>query len=334
MKSLKSLLISLVLLVAAAAVALAAGAWYWVHNPAALDSERIVFKVEPGNGLRAVAQTMNRAGIHLQEDAFVLLGRITGHDTAVQAGAYEALRGDTPLALLERMARGDMVQTRLTLVEGWTYDRIRQALREHPDVKQTLAGVSDQELLKRLGVDAPSPEGLFNPDTYVFVPGTTDFEILQLAYQSQRRLLEELWAQRPEGLPLATPYEALILASIVEKETGHGADRARVAGVFINRLRAGMPLQTDPTVIYGMGDKYQGRIRKKDLQTDTPWNTYTRPGLPPTPIASPGRAALQATLDPDQHGFYYFVARGDGTSEFSRNLAEHNRAVRKYILGR
>lgn len=334
MKTLKSLIISLVLLALVGAVAIGAGAWYWVNSPVAVSDDRIVFTVEPGNRLRTIAQRMNQAGIAVQEDAFVLLGRFTGHDTSVQAGAYEALRGDTPLVLLERMARGEMVQTRLTLVEGWTYQRIRQALREHPDVKQTLAGVSDQELLDRLGVQASSPEGLFNPDTYVFVPGTTDFDILKNAYQSQRTLLEELWAQRPDDLPLATPYEALILASIVEKETGHSADRGRVAGVFINRLRIGMPLQTDPTVIYGMGDNYQGRIRKKDLQTDTPWNTYTRRGLPPTPIASPGRAALQATLNPDEHGFYYFVARGDGTSEFSRNLSEHNRAVRKFILGR
>lgn len=334
MKTLKSLFLSLVVLGVVAAVAVGAGAWYWVQHPVSMNDDRIVFTVEPGNRLRTIAQRMNQAGIHVQEDAFVVLGRLTGHDTAVQAGAYQALRGDTPLTLLERMARGDMVQTRLTLVEGWTYQRIRQALRDHPDVKQTLAGVSDQEVLERLGSQAPSPEGLFNPDTYVFVPGTSDFDILKNAYESQRTLLEQLWAERPDDLPLATPYEALILASIVEKETGHGEDRSRVAGVFVNRLRVGMPLQTDPTVIYGMGEAYQGRIRKKDLQTDTPWNTYTRRGLPPTPIASPGRAALQATFNPDQHGFYYFVARGDGTSEFSRNLAEHNRAVRKFILGR
>lgn len=334
MKSLKSLFVSLLLLIVLGAVAAGAGAWYWMQHPVSIDADRVVFTVEPGNGLRTIVQRMNQAGVHVQEDAFVALARFSGHDTAIHAGAYEALRGDTPVSLLERMARGEMVQTRLTLVEGWTYERIRQALREHPDVKQTLAGISDQELLDRLGSDAPSPEGLFNPDTYVFVPGTSDFDLLKKAYQSQRSLLENLWAERQDGIPLASPYEALILASIVEKETGHNADRGRVAGVFINRLRVGMPLQTDPTVIYGMGDKYQGRIRKKDLQTDTPWNTYTRPGLPPTPIASPGRAALQATLRPDDHGFYYFVARGDGTSEFSRNLSEHNRAVRKYILGR
>jgi UPF0755 protein len=277
---------------------------------------------------------MNDAGVGVQADAFVLLGRITGHDTAIKAGAYEVVPGDTPLTILERMARGDMLQTRLTLVEGWSYDRIRQALREDPDVKQTLAGVSDKQLLERLGSDAPSPEGLFNPDTYVFAPGTSDFDLLKKAYENQQELLHELWEKRAPDLPLATPYQALILASIVEKETGHTGDRARIAGVFINRLRAGMPLQTDPTVIYGLGDDYQGRLRKKDLQADTPWNTYTRAGLPPTPIASPGRAALQATLNPDDHGYYYFVSRGDGTSEFSRNLAEHNRAVRKYILGR
>jgi UPF0755 protein len=334
MKSLKSLFLSLFVLAVLAAGVLAGGAWYWVHHPLSLQGERVIFTVEPGSRLRTIAKNMNDAGVQIQPDAFVLLGRITGHDTAVKAGAYEVVPGDTPLTLLERMARGDMVQSRLTLVEGWSYDRIRQALREDPDVKQTLAGMSDKELLQRLGSDAPSPEGLFNPDTYVFAPGTSDFDLLKKAYENQRELLQTLWEKRKPDLPLATPYEALILASIVEKETGHNGDRATIAGVFINRLRAGMPLQTDPSVIYGLGDDYQGRLRKKDLQTDTPWNTYTRPGLPPTPIASPGRAALEATLNPDEHGYYYFVSRGDGTSEFSRNLAEHNRAVRKYILGR
>jgi UPF0755 protein len=244
------------------------------------------------------------------------------------------VQGDSPRVLLERMASGDMMQTRLTFVEGWTYQRIRQALRDAPEVKQTLDGVSDGELLSRLGAGETNPEGLFYPDTYVFVPGSSDFDILRRAYHAHQEVLKDLWAQRDADLPLETPYEALILASIVEKETGHGADRKRVAGVFVNRLRLGMPLQTDPTVIYGMGDAYDGRIRKKDLQADTPWNTYTRGGLPPTPIASPGRAALAAALHPEQHKYLYFVSRGDGTSQFSTNLADHNRAVAKYILGR
>ncbi|MFA7669275.1 MAG: endolytic transglycosylase MltG, partial [Burkholderiaceae bacterium] len=254
--------------------------------------------------------------------------------TQIKAGAYEARRGDTPQQLLERMARGEMVQARLTLVEGWTFRRILQALRESPDVKQTLSGLSDEEIMQNLGAEYEGLEGLFMPDTYVFVPGTTDFDILQQAYQAQLAWLEQAWEGRDPSVPLSSPYEALILASIIEKETGLGADRGRVAGVFVNRLRTGMLLQTDPTVIYGMGENYQGRIRKRDLQTDTPWNTYTRGGLPPTPIASPGKAALHAALHPEEHRYFYFVARGDGSSQFSRTLVEHNRAVAKYILGR
>ncbi len=334
MKKLKLIFLSVLLLLTLAAALLSAGAWYWSQRPVAMDSARIDYIVEAGSGPAAIARALNKAGIHVDDRGFVALARLTGLDKRLQAGAYEATQGDTPRRLLERMANGDMTQTRLTLVEGWTYKRIRQALRDNPDVRHTLDGVSDEALLARLGADAKSPEGLFYPDTYVFVPGTSDFDILRRAYHTQQKLLDDLWGERDQRLPLKTPYEALILASIVEKETGHSMDRVKVAGVFVNRLRLGMPLQTDPTVIYGMGDAYQGRIRKSDLTTDTPWNTYTRNGLPPTPIAAPGRAALLAVLHPDDHGYLYFVSRGDGSSEFSTNLAAHNRAVAKYILGR
>lgn len=323
-----------VLVLAVVGAGMAAYAWHWTGKAVDMKADTVQYVVEPGGGVRAIARAMNEAGIQVHPDAFVGLARFSGLDKQIKAGAYEARRGDSPQRLLERMARGEMVQARLTLVEGWTYQRIRQALRESPAIKQTLQETSDVELLQRLGSDSPSPEGLFLPDTYVFVPGTSDFDVLQQAYKAQAALLSQAWEQREPGLPLATPYEALILASIVEKETGLGEDRARVSGVFINRLKTRMPLQTDPTVIYGMGERYQGRIRKRDLQTDTPWNTYTRGGLPPTPIASPGRAALHATLHPETHTFYYFVARGDGSSQFSRTLGEHNRAVAKYILGR
>jgi len=328
-----------VLLTFAALVVVAAGvaayAWYWTQHAVDIEGERVQYVVEPGIGVRGIARVMNEAGVRVNADALVALARLSGMETQIKAGAYEARRGDSPRTLLERMARGDMVQARLTLVEGWTYQRIRQALRESPHVRQTLADTTDEEILKRLEAEGyPSPEGLFLPDTYVFVPGTTDFDVLQQAYRAQQALLQKAWESRAPDLPLDSPYEALILASIVEKETGLGADRDRVAGVFMNRLRRGMLLQTDPTVIYGMGDNYQGRIRKRDLQTDTPWNTYTRGGLPPTPIASPGRAALHATLHPETHTYYYFVARGDGSSQFSKTLREHNRAVAKYILGR
>ena len=327
------------LFLAAASMVLLAGAaaglaWWWVERPLALPADRVDFVVQPGSGPYAVARAINQAGIDVDPRAFAWLARLTERDTALKAGGYEARRGDTVWTLLDRIARGEMSQRQLTLVEGWSYRQIRAALRAHPDIRQTLEGVSDATLLERLDVQALNPEGLFFPDTYVFTPGTTDFDILRSAHEAQKTQLAQVWAQRAEGLPLATPYEALILASIIEKETGQTDERARVAGVFVNRLRTGMLLQTDPTVIYGMGDAYQGRIRKRDLQTDTPWNTYTRSGLPPTPIASAGKASLMAAVRPEPHEFYYFVSRGDGTSQFSASLSEHNRAVSRYILGR
>ncbi|OZI60978.1 endolytic transglycosylase MltG [Bordetella genomosp. 11] len=323
----------LLVLVLAAAAACAAG-WYWMHHTLRLPAERIDFVVDPGSSPRAVARVLNAAGVPLWEDGFVWMARLSERDKLIKAGGYQAIQGDTPWRLLERLARGDMTQRQITFVEGWTFKQIRQALRENPDVKQTLGDIDDAELLRRLGSDATSMEGLIFPDTYVFTPGSTDFDLLRRAYQEGQRVLARIWAERDPDLPIATPYQALILASIIEKETGDTADRTRVAGVFINRLRDGMPLQTDPTVIYGMGDTYQGRIRRRDLQTDTPWNTYTRPGLPPTPIASPGRAALLAAVRPAHHNYLYFVSRGNGTSEFSATLSDHNRNVSRYILGK
>lgn len=334
----KRILISVAVLIALLAAG-AYGVWWWVmERTVPMQADRVDYVVEAGAGPKTIARTMRQAGIEIDEQQFALLARFSEQDKQLQAGAYEAVRGDTLWHLLERMAQGDMMQTRLTLVEGWDYRRIRQQLAADPNVKQTLVQTpeTDQALLAQLGEEQERlrPEGLFYPDTYVFVPGTTDFDILRRAYQAQHELLAKLWAEREPDLPLKTPYEALILASIVEKETGHSADRERVAGVFINRLRRGMLLQTDPTVIYGMGETYEGRIRKRDLQTDTPWNTYTRGGLPPTPIASSGKAALLATLHPEKHDYLYFVSRGDGTSQFSKNLRDHNNAVRKYILNR
>lgn len=330
----KTLLLAVLLFLAGVATIFCVGWWWVMQRPVPMQSERVDYIIEVGSGPKAIARQMQKAGIDLDENQFSWLARLTEKDKQLQAGAYEAVHGDTLWTLLERMAQGDMLQTRVTLIEGWDYKRIRAALAQHEQIKTTLSDVDDATLLERLGATATHPEGLFYPDTYVFVPGASEYDILRRAYQAQSELLEKMWEQRSENLPLKTPYEALILASIVEKETGHSADRARIAGVFMNRLRRGMLLQTDPTVIYGMGDAYQGRIRKRDLQTDTPWNTYTRVGLPPTPIATPSKAALQATLHPEQHDFLYFVSRGDGTSEFSRNLNEHNRAVRKYILNR
>lgn len=317
------------------ALALAAGgaAWMWATHPMRLPTPKVDFTVEPGSSPRTIAHTLNKAGVPLWDTGFALLARLTERDTLIKSGGYEVVLGDSPWLLLERMARGERSERQITFLEGWTYRQMREALRAHPDVRQTLDGVSDAELMTRLGSDIKHPEGLFFPDTYVFAAGTTDFDILRRAYAAEQQLLQEVWAQRAENLPISTPYEALILASLIEKETGQRVERPRVAGVFVNRLRKGMMLQTDPTVIYGMGDAYEGRIRKRDLQTDTPWNTYTRAGLPPTPIALAGKAALQAAVRPETHNYLYFVARGNGTSEFSSNLSEHNRNVARFILG-
>jgi len=326
------LLLCLTVLVLAGAAA--GGAWYWMNRAIALPADKVEFIVTPGSTPRAMARAMNEAGIPIWEDGFAWMARLSERDKLIKAGGYEARRGDSPWTLLDRLARGEMVQRQVTLLEGWTYQQMREALRTNPDVKQTLGDISDEALMEKLGSSIKAPEGMFFPDTYVFTPGTTDFDLLRRAYQQGQQVLNTIWAQRQDDLPLKTPYEALILASIIEKETGHGPDRNRVSGVFVNRLRIGMMLQTDPTVIYGMGERYQGRIRRADLQADTPWNTYTRAGLPPTPIAASGRAALLAAVQPERHKYLYFVSRGNGTSEFSANLSEHNRNVARYILGR
>ncbi|WP_345797928.1 endolytic transglycosylase MltG [Castellaniella sp. MT123] len=316
------------------AVGIGGAAWWGWKRPVPMTSPVIDYLIDTGSTPRQIAQAMQAAGIDLDPEGFVWLARLSGRDKLLKAGAYEARTGDTPWLLLERMANGDMTQTRLTFPEGRTFDQMRAALNADPKVRHDTLGMDDAAVARRLGLDTDTPEGLFYPDTYVFGPGTSDLDILRRAAQAGHQVLDRLWAQRDADLPLTTPYQALILASIIEKETGHGSDRARIAGVFINRLRIGMPLQTDPAVIYGLGADYQGRLRKKDLEQDTPWNTYTRPGLPPTPIANPGKAALMAAIHPEKHDFLYFVSRGDGTSEFSKDLSAHNRAVGKYILKR
>ncbi len=288
-KTTRILLVALSLLLGIALSGAAAGWWWVMKRPVTMTHSPVDYIIEQGSGPRKIAGTLNAAGIEVNADVFVALARFTENDKKLQAGAYEARQGDTLWILFERMVSGDMTQARLTLVEGWSYKRIRDVLRSDPNVRQTLDDVTDAELLAKLGIEHDYAEGLFYPDTYVFTPGTSDFDILRRAYKAQHDLLMNMWDQRDPDLPLKTPYEALILASVVEKETGHSADRTRVAGVFINRLRVGMPLQTDPTVIYGMGEAYLGRIRKRDLTTDTPWNTYTRNGLPPALLLIRGK---------------------------------------------
>jgi UPF0755 protein len=232
--------------------------------------------------------------------------------------------------LLTQLVRGEFAQEAVTIIEGWTFRQMRQTLAAAPNLKHDTAQLSDKELLAKIAPDYKSPEGLFFPDTYLFAKGSSELEIFRQAHKAMMERLRAAWEKRSPNLPYSNPYEALIMASIVEKETGQKSERPMIAGVFVNRLRTGMLLQTDPTVIYGMGEKYEGKIRKKDLETDTPYNTYVRAGLPPTPIALPGVQSLEAALVPASTEALYFVSRGDGTSKFSENLTEHNKAVNKY----
>jgi UPF0755 protein len=262
--------------------------------------------------------------------------RVLGLSAQLKSGNYEFKSGITPYEVLQKIARGDVNEYVATVIEGWTLQKMRSELDGNSALTHDTAGMTDTDLLKAIGaaeVDKASAEGLFFPDTYLFDKGTSDLTVYRRAYRLMQQRLAEAWNARAPGLPYKTPYEALIMASIVEKETGRAADRPLVAAVFANRLRIGMPLQTDPTVIYGLGPSYAGRLKKKDLQTDTPYNTYTRMGLPPTPIALPGVASLAATLNPASSTALYFVSRGDGSSIFSDNLGDHNKAVDKYIRG-
>ena len=334
MKTISRLFFYILVPLAIAAGVVVWAAYQWVHQPLQLPADKVDVLIPQGTSPAGVAKMLNQAGIDVDPRGVVWLARLSEQDKKLKAGGYQISRGDSIWDVLRRMAAGEVTQRQVTFVEGWTLRQIRQALRQHPDIRQTTQDLSDAQILQKLGLKDKYAEGWFFPDTYVFPIGTTDFEILQQALSAQQQLLDKMWQARQPGLPLKSPYEALILASIVEKETGLHADRGKVAGVFINRIRVGMPLQTDPTVIYGMGDQYQGKIRKKDLQTDTPWNTYTRTGLPPSPIASAGKASLEAALNPEKHNYFYFVARGDGSSAFAVNLAEHNKNVSQYILGR
>jgi UPF0755 protein len=259
-----------------------------------------------------------------------LLARVSGRSSKLKAGSYELKPGTTPLKLVGQLARGEYAQEALVIIEGWTFKQMRDAIAAHPALKHDTAQWSDQELLARIDPDFRAAEGLFAPDTYLFAKGSSDLQVYRQAHGLLLKRLNDGWVKRDPALPYKSPYEALIMASIVEKETGQKSERDMIAGVFVNRLKLGMLLQTDPTVIYGMGDRYQGQIHKRDLLSDTPYNTYTRTGLPPTPIALPGVAALTAALNPAPTDALYFVSRNDGTSEFSGNLDDHNRAVNKY----
>ena len=319
------------LVVAALLAAGAYGAWY-ATTPVAVGSLPASFEIVPGMRLRAAARRIEEAGVALGRLQFELLARALGRAADVKAGSYELTAAPTPLELLDKLTRGDVTQAEVRFIEGWTFRQMRAELDANPFVRHDSQGLAEAQLLQKIGASETLAEGLFFPDTYLFSKGSGDVHVLQRAYRAMQRHLSREWEARDSSLPYKTPYEALIMASVIEKETGQAAERDKIAGALVNRLRIGMLLQVDPTVIYGLGEAFDGNLKKIHLLTDGPYNTYTRAGLPPTPIAAPGLASLRAALRPAKTNALYYVARGDGTSEFSRTLDEHNRAVRKYQL--
>lgn len=306
------------------------GVGYYAYRPISLPATPFEFELKPGNSLKSTARDLQQAGLLEVGWPFVWLARGLGYSTQIKAGHYALENPVSLLELLEILKKGEVAQRQVSVIEGWTFKQFRTALNDNPDLVHVTSGWSDADILQSIGATETHPEGLFFPDTYKFAKGSQDLAIFSHAYQTMQQHLHEAWDARDPDLPLQTPYQALILASIVEKETGVSSDRGMIAGVFINRLRKGMPLQTDPTVIYGIGDKFDGNLRRRDLKTDTVYNTYTRANLPPTPIALPGLAVISAVLHPAQTDALYFVARGDGSSQFSSNLTAHNRAVNRY----
>jgi UPF0755 protein len=319
----------LLLLVLLASVLGGAAAW-WLNQPLPMATDSVDVSIDPRTSAQGVAQVVVRAGVDTSWQLLYAWFRLSGDARQIRAGSYEIERGTTPRGLLRKLVLGEESLRAMTLVEGWTFRQLREALATAPQLRHETAGLTDQAIMERLGRSGQHPEGRFFPDTYSYAKGSSDLKLLALAMRTMDRHLQAAWQHRSADSPLQTPEQALILASIVEKETGREADRPQIAAVFSNRLRVGMMLQTDPTVIYGLGERFDGNLRKKDLQTDTPWNTYTRTGLPPTPIAMPGRNALLAAVAPAPTKALYFVARGDGSSEFSASLDEHNRAVNKF----
>ena len=324
------------LLVFVLVIVIAAGgaAFWWLHQPLPMvGNEPLELAIEPGTTPRGVARDVVAAGVRTDAQLLYAWFRFSGQDRMIKAGNYEIPPGTTPRSLLAKLVRGEEALRALTLVEGWNFRQVRQALAADDQIKPDSKGLTDEALMVQLGRPGVAPEGRFFPDTYTYAKGSSDLAVLRRALHAMDRKLEAAWSQRSPDTPLKSADEALVLASIVEKETGRASDRAQIAGVFVNRLRTGMMLQTDPTVIYGLGEKFDGNLRRRDLLADTPWNTYTRGGLPPTPIAMPGKASLLAAVQPERTKALYFVAKGDGTSHFSASLDEHNRAVNRYQRG-
>ncbi|MBR0565760.1 endolytic transglycosylase MltG [Azoarcus sp. L1K30] len=326
----KKHIVGITLLVLLLAMAAGALGWWFAHRPLTLKTPVVDFTVQRGSNMRQAAGVIADAGVDIRPALLYWLARLGGKASLIKAGSYEVHEGITPWLLILKLSSGDVSQGELLLVEGWNFRQVRTALENNPNLVADTAGLSDGDILARIGATESSPEGLFFPDTYLFDKHSSALALLARAYGAMQARLAEAWAGRDPASPLRTPYEALTLASIIEKETGRAEDRARVGSVFSNRLRIGMRLQTDPTVIYGLGSDFDGRLRRRHLDTDHPWNTYTRAGLPPTPIAMPGLDSLRAAVNPERTDYLYFVSRGDGSSEFSRNLNEHNRAVDRY----
>jgi UPF0755 protein len=320
------------LLIGALAVC-AYGAWY-VMTPLAVRALPAEVEIPKGANFRGVAAALEKAGIDVGRPKFEWLARARGRARDVKAGVYVIAEAPTPLQLLDKLTRGDVMQAQVTLVEGWTFGQFRAALDSSPDLRHDTKGLGDAEILQRLQLSEQHPEGLFFPDTYLFARGSSDVAVLRSAYRAMQRHLAAEWEARDPNAPYRSPYDALIMASIIEKETGLASERDQIGGVLVNRLRIGMRLQVDPTIIYGLGDSFDGNLKKRHLLEDGPYNTYTRAGLPPTPIAMPGLASLRAALRPAKTDAMYYVSRGDGSSQFSRNIGEHNRAVTRYQLKR
>ncbi len=316
--------------VLAAAVALVSLAAAWLTRPLALAGETAEVSIEPGRTPRQIADAWARAGVRTSPLFLYEWFRWSGRSRQIRAGSHEIGAGTTPIRLLDKMVRGDETLAAVRLIEGWTFRQIRAELARAESLKPSIASLTDAEVMAGIGAPGLSPEGRFHPDTYLYSKGSSDLAILRRAHRAMEIRLVEAWQERDPATPLHSADEALTLASIVEKETGIATDRGRVAGVFLNRLRMGMPLQTDPTVIFGLGPAFDGNLRKRDLLADGPYNSYTRTGLPPTPIAVPGQASLLAAVHPEPTKALYFVSRGDGSSEFSETLADHNRAVNRF----
>ncbi|MGH8738472.1 MAG: endolytic transglycosylase MltG [Burkholderiales bacterium] len=326
-----SLVKRLLLLLVAAGLGGAIYATWYVTTLVALDRLPTEFEIAHGMGLRGAIRRLTAAGVHIGNWQFELLVRALDRSQDIKAGSYELVGPVTPLDLLGKLTRGDVTQAEVKLIEGWTFRQFRLELDQSPYLRHEARGLDDTQLMARIGASETEPEGLFFPDTYLFAKGSADIAVLRRAYRAMQRHLAQEWTARDPTVPYRTPYEALIMASIIEKETGRPADRDLIGGVLVNRLRVGMRLQADPTVIYGLGASFDGNLTKASLQQDGPYNTYTRAGLPPTPIDMPSLASLRAALRPAKTDALYYVSRGDGSSEFSRTLNDHNRAVTKYL---